>query len=97
MKFITIKDLRSNTARLRRELDAVGEIVVTANGRPFAIMTRVGTDMVEEEILNIRRSRAQTALSRIRRKAAADGLDGMTMEQIDDLIAGARRERRTLE
>ena len=46
MKFITIRDLRSDTARLRRDLQADREIVVTANGRPFAVMTRVGPDTV---------------------------------------------------
>jgi antitoxin (DNA-binding transcriptional repressor) of toxin-antitoxin stability system len=94
MKFITIRDLRSDTARLRRDLQADREIVVTANGRPFAVMTRVGPDTVEDEILAIRRARARAALSRIRARAKADGLDRLTMDQIDAIIAGARRERR---
>jgi len=71
------------------------EVVVTANGRPFAGMTRVEPDGVEEEILAIRRARARTALSRIRAKAKADGLDRMTMDEIDAIIAKARRERRS--
>jgi antitoxin (DNA-binding transcriptional repressor) of toxin-antitoxin stability system len=94
MKFITIRDLRSNTARLRKDLQAEREVVVTANGRPFAVMTRVGPDSVEEEILAIRRARARAAISRIRAKAKADGLDRLTMDQIDAVIAEARRERR---
>jgi antitoxin (DNA-binding transcriptional repressor) of toxin-antitoxin stability system len=94
MKFITIRDLRSDTAKLRRDLQADREIVVTANGRPFAVMTRVGPDTVEDEILAIRRARARAALSRIRARAKADGLDRLTMDQIDAIIAGARRERR---
>lgn len=94
MKFITIRDLRSDTARLRRELQADREIVVTANGRPFALMTRVGPDNVEDEILAIRRARAHAALSRIRAKAKTDGLDRLTMDQVDAIIGEARRERR---
>jgi len=94
MKFLTIKDLRSSTAQLRRDLQAQREVVVTANGRPFAVMTRVEPDGVEEEILAIRRARARAALSRIRAKAKADGLDKMTMDEIDAIIAKARRERR---
>ena len=95
MKFITIRDLRSSTARLRKDLKTDREVVVTANGRPFAIMTRVEPDRVEEEILAIRRARAHAALSRIRAKAKADGLDRMTMGEIDAIIAKARRERRS--
>lgn len=93
MKFISIRDLRENTARIRKDLDAEGEVVVTANGRPFAVMTRVKPDKLEEEILAIRRARAATAISRIRLKAKAKGLDRLTMEQIDAIIAEARRKR----
>ena len=94
MKFITIRDLRSKTAKLRKDLETDREIVVTANGRPFALMTRVEPDKVEDEILAIRRARAGAALSRIRAKAKADGLDRMTMDEINAIIAKARRERR---
>ena len=57
-------------------------------------MTRMEPDRLEEEILAIRRARAQAALSRIRAKAKATGLDRLTMEQIDAIIAEARRETR---
>ena len=95
MKFITIRDLRSSTARLRKDLRTDREVVVTANGRPFAVMTRVEPDGVEEEILAIRRARARAALSRIREKAKTDGFSRMTMDEIDAIIAKARREGRS--
>ena len=94
MKFITVRDLRSNTARLRKDLKEDREIVVTASGKPFAVMTRVAPDKLEDEILAIRRARARAALSRIRAKAKADGLDRLTMDQIDGIVAEARREKR---
>jgi antitoxin (DNA-binding transcriptional repressor) of toxin-antitoxin stability system len=94
MKFISIRDLRNDTAGLRRDLQADREIVVTANGRPIAIMTRVDPDTVEEEILAIRRARARAALSRMRDRARSEGLDRLTMDQIDDVVARARRDRR---
>ncbi|NQT52454.1 hypothetical protein HQ576_10405 [bacterium] len=94
MKFITVKDLRSSTAQLRKDLQTEHEVVVTANGRPFAVMTHVEPDGVEEEVLAIRRARARAALSRIRAKAKADGLDRLTMDEIDAIVAKARRERR---
>jgi len=97
MKFITIRDLRSKTAELRKDLETDREIVVTANGRPFAVMTRVEPDTVEEEVLAIRRARAGATLSRIRAKARARGVDKLTMKQIDAVIAKARRERRSSE
>ncbi len=93
MKFITIRELRGNTARIRKDLEAEGEVVITANGRPFAVMTRVEPDKLEEEILAIRRARARAALSRIRVKAKAEGLDRLTMEQVDAIVAEARSKR----
>lgn len=94
MKFVTIRDLRASTARLRKDLQEDREIVLTANGRPFAVMTPVGPDTVEEELLAIRRARAQAALGRIRAKAKVRGLDRMSMREIDAIIAKDRRERR---
>lgn len=75
-------------------MQADREIVVTANGRPIAIMTRVDPDTVEEEILAIRRARARAALSRMRDRARSEGLDRLTMDQIDDIVSRARRDRR---
>lgn len=92
MRSITIRDLRGNTARLREDLDAEREVVVTANGRPFAIMTRVTGDDVEQEVQAIRNARAQAAVSRIRARARAEGVDRMSMDEIDAVIAASRRE-----
>jgi len=93
MKFISIRDLRKDTAKLRRDLDADREIVLTANGRPIAVMTRVGAENVEEEVAAIRRARARTALSRMRTRAKAEGSDRLSMDQIDAIVAQVRRER----
>jgi hypothetical protein len=94
MKFITIRDLRSNTAAIRKDLMSEREIVLTANGRPFAVMTRVEPETLEEELLAIRRARARLAVERIRTKAKAAGLDRMNMDEVDAVIAEARRQRR---
>jgi urease accessory protein UreE len=39
----------------------------------------------EEEILAIRRARSRVAISRIRAKAKAEGLDRLTIDQINDI------------
>lgn len=94
MKFVTIRDLRTKTAAIRKDLEQEREIVLTANGRPFAVMTPVGSDTVEDEIRAIRRARAKAAVERIRAQAKARGLDELTAKEIDTLIAEARRARR---
>jgi antitoxin (DNA-binding transcriptional repressor) of toxin-antitoxin stability system len=93
MKFVTVRELRSKTALLRKDLAKQEELVLTANGRPFAVVTAVHPDGVEEDLLAIRRARARLAIERIRTWAEERGLDKMTMDEIDQVIADVRRDR----
>ena len=94
MKFVTIRELRSKTASIRQDLAQAREIVLTANGRPFAVMTPVSAETVEEEIQAIRRARTRAAIDALRAAAKAAGVDKLTVEDIDAEIAAARRSRR---
>ena len=94
MKFVAIRELRSKTASIRQDLAQAREIVLTANGRPFAVMTPVSPDTVEEEIQAIRRARTRTAIDALRAAAKTARVDALTMEDIDAEIAAARRARR---
>jgi len=95
MKFISIRDFRSNTPAVRKELQEQKDLVLTANGRPFAILTCVDADGVEEELSVLRRARARIALNKIREEAKSKGLNKMTMKQIDKIIAETRRGKRS--
>lgn len=94
MKFVTVREFRGNAATVRKQLETEREIVLTSNGKPFAMLTPVEPDTVEEEASAIREARARLAIDRIREHARKTGLDKMTMKEIDDLIAKVRRERR---
>jgi len=94
MKFVTIREFRNNTAQVRQNLEEEQELILTANGRPFAMVTRVDPDTVEEEVAALRRARARLLLDRIRTHAKAAGTDRMTMQEINAEIARYRRERR---
>ena len=94
MKFVTIRELRSKTASIRQDLMQAGEIVLTANGRPFAVMTPVSAETVEEEIQAIRRARTRAAIDGLRIAAKAAGVDKLAMGGIDAEVAAARRARR---
>ncbi len=93
MKFISVRDLRSRTSAIRKELATERDMVVTANGRPFALLSSVRPDSVEESLRAIRKARALEALRLMQADAKARGLDKMTMDDIDALIAKVRRER----
>ena len=94
MKFVSLRDFRTRTAAIRNDLKEQKEIVLTANGRPFALVTGVNEDNFEGRLKAMRRSRFQEAVGRIQTRARERGLDKLTMEQIDAIIAESRRERR---
>ncbi len=94
MKFVAVRELRSKTASIRQDLAKAREIVLTANGRPFAVMTPVNPDTVEEEIQAIRRARTLAAIDAIHAASRATGGEKLTMDDIDAEIAAARRARR---
>lgn len=93
MKFVTIRDFRNQTARIRKELATDHEIVVTANGKPMAILAEVDEENFERRLAALRRERVQRMLNGIRYRAEESGVDRMTMKEIDAEIRKARRER----
>jgi len=96
MEFITVRDLRSRPGQIRDKLRQQRDLILTANGRPIALLSHVEEGGVEEALASLRRARAQVALSRLRADAAAQGLDRMSAEEIGKEIAAARRERQEL-
>ena len=95
MKFIPIRELRNNSGQVWKALEAENELVLTANGKPIALMTPVTGETLESELKAIRRSRAALALERIRAAAQSRGIDRMTMDEVDQVISEVRRKRRS--
>ena len=94
MKFVTIRELRQNTHKLKDALKKSGKIVLTSNGKPIALVMPVDELSMEEELIALRQAEAHMALERIRAKAKARGLDKLSFAEIDRIIAESRRERK---
>ena len=94
MTFISIRDMRTRPGEVWQQLQEEGDLIVTSSGRPFALMISAADEDVEELLLALRRARAQMAVSRLRKQAAASGLDRMTAEEIEAEINQTRSERR---
>ena len=69
---------------------AEGDLVLTARGKPVAVIIPAGEDL-EGLLLELRRTRAQIALSRVRRDAAAKGAARLTQREIEQEITEARQ------
>ena len=91
MRFMTVREFRLNTGGARRSLEKEEDVVLTANGRPFAVVSRVHPESFDKELLAIQRARARVALERLRDSARADGSDRMTMDEIDAVVRDVRR------
>lgn len=94
MKFLSVRDLRGNSARVWRELPNEKEMVVTSNGRPVALLTAVDQSTVEQSLSAWRRVRATLAISDIQRESTRKGTDQLPMTDIDAEIMRVRQGRR---
>lgn len=94
MKFLSVRDLRGNSARVWRELPNEREMVVTSNGRPVALLTAVDQNTVEQSLSAWRRVRATQAVSDIQRESIRKGTDQLSMTDIDTAITSVRQGRR---
>ena len=92
MKFRSTRDLR-NRPGFVRELVQKEDIVLTANGKPVALLLGLEGDDFEETAQAIRQARAQRALSRMRRQADNKGLSDMSLAQINAEIRSVRSKR----
>ncbi len=97
MKYMSIRDLRGNTAAVRKSLTRDGEIVVTANGKPIAVLAPVSPGSVEETVVAIRRARFTRALDEAHASAKESGLSSMSAAEVDAVVREARKatKRRT--
>jgi prevent-host-death family protein len=92
MKFLSVRDLRNRPGRVWKTIRGK-EMVLTANGKPVAILVGVEEDELEETLSALRRAKAQTAVSRLRAQAAKKGTGSLGQEEIDAEIGAARSER----
>lgn len=94
MKFLSTRDLR-NRPGIVRELAKKDDLVLTANGKPVAILLGVDEDELEETMQAIRQSKAQRALSRMRSKAVQRGLGKSLASVVESQIRAVRSKRKS--
>jgi hypothetical protein len=94
MQFVPYRDLRNEPAAVRKKLANEGELVVTVDNKPFAVMINLGNENVQDILLMVSRLRAQMAARSIRSQSRRDGLDKMTLKEVNALIKKTRTERK---
>lgn len=91
MKFVTVRDLRLTPGKVWALAKKEKRIVLTANGRPMAILTGVDEDSLEEDLYAIERAQALVALDRIHQDSLKKGTDRISEKEIEHEINSVRR------
>ena len=89
MNFYTVRDLRTTPKSIWENLSSDGEVIITNNGRPTAILFDIADGSFEETVKAVRQAKAMIAFNSMRAKAAANGY--MSDKDIEAEIAAARR------
>ena len=93
MDFITVREFRTEPGKVWEKLEAERELVVTKNGKPFALLTATQPNTLEEDLRSLRQTRLIRTIAEMQRRSAERGLDKMTVAEIDAEIAASRAER----
>ena len=94
MRFLSVRDLRGKSAQVWKELPEEGEMVVTNNGRPIAILSSVDEGSVEEALSAFRQARAVSAVASLQRRSVEKEMDSLSPADVDAEIKAARKRRR---
>jgi len=94
MKFLSVRDLRSQSANVWKALPQEREMVITSNGRPIAILAAITESNLEESLAAFRQARAVEATAYLQRRSVEQGTDQILLEDIEAEIKAVRRQRR---
>lgn len=93
MKTVTIRDFRTRPAEARKTIAEAHQSLLTASGKPLALMIAVDSESLDETLEALKIGRAQTALRALRNEAAARGMDKLSAAEVDTIIAEVREDR----
>ena len=90
MDFVTARELRARSAEVWNKLEAGEDIVVTRNGKPFAVLVHTEPKELEDTLRALRGARLAAGLRKSRGDARERGLESISMDEIDAEISKAR-------
>ena len=94
MKFLSVRDLKTKSSQVWKELAGQKEMIVTSNGRPIALLSSINENNLEQLLTAFRRARATNALASIQYESTQKGTDKISMDEIDAEIGAVRSKRK---
>jgi antitoxin (DNA-binding transcriptional repressor) of toxin-antitoxin stability system len=94
MKFLSVRDLKTKSSQVWKELAGQKEMIVTSNGRPIALLSSINENNLEQLLTAFRRARATNAVASIQYESTQKGTDKISMDEIDAEIGAVRSKRK---
>jgi len=94
MKFLSVRDLKTKSSQVWKDLPEQKEMVVTSNGRPIALLSSINENNLEQVLTAFRRARATNALASVQYDSIQKGTDMISMDEINDEIGVIRSKRK---
>ena len=93
MKFLSVRDLKTKSSQVWKELAGQKEMIVTSNGRPIALLSSINENNLEQVLTAFRRARATNAVASIQYESTQKGTDKISMDEINVEIEVVRSKR----
>ena len=94
MKFLSVRDLKTKSSQVWKDLPEQKEMVVTNNGRPIALLSSINENNLEQVLTAFRRARSTDALASIQYDSIQKGTDMISMDEINTEIEVIRSKRK---
>jgi prevent-host-death family protein len=94
MSTITVSELKRKPTAQWREAARAGDLVVTEQGEPVAVLLPIDARSLEPTLSTLRSVRALQAQAALQEAARQNSTHQLTMADIDKEIAAAREARR---
>ncbi|MDR2965179.1 MAG: type II toxin-antitoxin system Phd/YefM family antitoxin [Treponema sp.] len=92
MQFISVRDFRTSSAKIWKELPKEREMIITNNGKPIALLTPLTDRNLEENLSAIRQAQTIMALKQIQQQSIENGTNKITLQEINNEINLSRKE-----
>ena len=94
MKFLSVRDLKTKSSQVWKELASQKEMIVTSNGRPIALLSSIDENNLEQVLTAFRHARATNAVASIQYESTQKGTDKISMDEVNAEIGVVRSKRK---
>ncbi|MDR0822721.1 MAG: hypothetical protein LBN20_02930 [Endomicrobium sp.] len=92
MKFVSTNDFKTSLEQIWKVLGAEQELIITAKGKPIALLTPLDDKTLENTISSFRQARAIGAVKQIQQQSIKSNRDKISLAEINNEIKAVRKK-----